>query len=370
MVLEERKLVWKGGIPLQLQLHNSEVTTVPPPLPSLILAPRNGYLPFLVPIVKPQFQSALPIGQDTGWFEYEGLPLKWHVPTGVLFDLLCFEPIRPWNLTVHFRGYPSELLPYEGEDAMKWNFINSLKEASYVMYGSTKHVMNLSQPHQLDLWRSVVQGDLESYDRVCVKLAPSLGTNSNAAKNLGNSEVTTSKRQLVGETTALKIPFRLYVRSVEVSDGDLLEGSLLKSWDDITYISRPVDVCSEDGIVLTLWEALQKIAPQLFACASEVPSRDQSLPAPLIWEGEPCGKATSTQTRSENDYSSYPNIKPIHSCLRGQQAHFLNGIIRIQGIEPSPDLPVDWIAQNLCGPDHFVHVCILIAISRKMKGDT
>ncbi|MCO5572737.1 hypothetical protein L7F22_026496 [Adiantum nelumboides] len=98
MLFEDRKLVWKGGIPMQLQLHNSEVTTVPPPHPSLILAPRNGYLPLLVPYVKPHFQSALPIGQDTGWFEYEGLPLKWHIPIGVLFDLLCFEPIRPWNL--------------------------------------------------------------------------------------------------------------------------------------------------------------------------------------------------------------------------------------------------------------------------------
>lgn len=357
MVFEERKLVWKGGIPLQLQLHNSEVTTVPPPAPSLIIAPRNGYLPLLVPTLKPHFQSALPIGQDTGWFEYEGLPLKWHVPTGVLFDLLCFGPIRPWNLTVHFRGYPSELLPYEGEDAMKWSFINSLKEASYVMYGSTKLVMNLSQNDQLDLWRSVVQGDVESYDRVCFRLAPSLGMNSSTAKNLGDSEGTTSKRQQVGETTALKIPFRLYVRTVEVSDGNLLEGSPLKSWDDITYLSRPVDVWREDGEVLTLWEALQKIAPQLFACASELPSRDQSLPAPLIWESD----SICTKKNSENDYSRYPYVKPINPCLWGQQAHYLNGTIRIQGIEPSPDLPIDWIAQNLCGPDHFLHICILIA---------
>ncbi|KAH7444368.1 hypothetical protein KP509_02G075800 [Ceratopteris richardii] len=47
------------------------------------------------------YQTALSkcfAGQDTGWFEYERLSLKWHVPTGVLYDLLCFEPARPWNL--------------------------------------------------------------------------------------------------------------------------------------------------------------------------------------------------------------------------------------------------------------------------------
>ena len=97
-----------------------------------------------------------------------------YIPTGVLFDLLCAEPERPWNLTVtflslylnfisffclkdtelgytnlsfpfylllflrvletfylqiHFRGYPSNvLIPCEGEDSAKWNFVNSLKE--------------------------------------------------------------------------------------------------------------------------------------------------------------------------------------------------------------------------------------------------
>lgn len=367
MVFEERKLVWKGGIPVQLQLHNSEVTTVPPPPPSLILVPRNGYLPLLVPNVKPHFQSALPIGQDTGWFEYEGLPLKWHVPIGVLFDLLCFQPIRPWSLMVHFRGFPSELLPYEGEDAMKWSFINSLKEASYVMYGSTKHVMNLSQTDQSDLWRSVVQGDMESYNRVCLRLAPpSVGTNLTGVRGVGDVEATANRRPIVEETTALKVPFRLYMRTVEVNDGDFQEGSSLKSWDDITYISRPVDVYEEDGTVLTLWEGLQKIAPQIFVCASELPSRDQALPVPLVWEGDSCGNSTDI---SRFNYSSYPIIRPITPFLWGQKAHFVNGVIRIQGIEPSPDLPLDWIARNLCGPDHFVHICVLIASNERTKGD-
>ncbi|MCO5572736.1 hypothetical protein L7F22_026495 [Adiantum nelumboides] len=260
---------------------------------------------------------------------------------------------------VHFRGFPSELLPYEGEDAMKWSFINSLKEASYVVYGSTKHVMNLSQTEQSDLWRSVVQGDMESYNRVCLRLAPPPGANSSAVRGPGDPEATTNKRQTEEETKALKVPFRLYIRTVEVNDRVFAKGFPLKSWDDITYISRPVDVLTEDGAVLTLWEALHKIAPQLFACVSELPNRDQTLPAPLLWESE---SATNT---SKFDYSMYPFIRPIATHMWGHKAHFVNGVIRIQGIEPSPDLPVDWIARNLCGPDHFVHTCILIAINEK-----
>lgn len=43
-----------------------------------------------------------------------------YIPTGVLFYLLCVELQRPWNLTVHFRGYAGNLLiPCEGENSVK-----------------------------------------------------------------------------------------------------------------------------------------------------------------------------------------------------------------------------------------------------------
>lgn len=105
--MEARKYVWGGAIPLQIHLHESEVTTLPPPLPALvlvifsffvrkakpiiiiiddyygfrfqILAPRIGYLPLLVPHIKPHFSSTLPPGVDTVWFDYKGLPLKWYL---------------------------------------------------------------------------------------------------------------------------------------------------------------------------------------------------------------------------------------------------------------------------------------------------
>ncbi|KAJ0970063.1 hypothetical protein J5N97_022940 [Dioscorea zingiberensis] len=64
--------------------------------------PRIGYLPLLVPLLKPYFSSTLPPGVDTVCFDYKGLPLKWYIPTGVIFDLLCAEPERPWNLTINY----------------------------------------------------------------------------------------------------------------------------------------------------------------------------------------------------------------------------------------------------------------------------
>ncbi|KAK9085667.1 hypothetical protein Sjap_026078 [Stephania japonica] len=169
---EAQKLVWEGAIPLEIRLHESEITTHPPPPPALILGPRLAYLPLLAHQLKPYFSDTLPPGADTVWFDYRGLPLKWHIPIGVLFDLLCGEPERPWNLTVHFRGYPTDILsPCEDEDSVKWSFINSLKEAAYIINGNCKNIMNMSQADQLDLWRSLVNGKLLTlYDTLKILL--------------------------------------------------------------------------------------------------------------------------------------------------------------------------------------------------------
>lgn len=35
------------------------------------------------------------------------------------------------------------------------------------------------------------------------------------------------------------------------------------------------------------------------------------------------------------------------------------GIVRIQGIEPSLDLPLEWVARNLCGPENFIHLIVI-----------
>lgn len=44
MHMEARKYVWEGAIPLQIHLHESEVTTLPPPPPALVISPLNLFL--------------------------------------------------------------------------------------------------------------------------------------------------------------------------------------------------------------------------------------------------------------------------------------------------------------------------------------
>ncbi|XP_058748075.1 autophagy protein 5 [Vicia villosa] len=343
---EAQKFAWKGAIPLQIHLHESEVTTLPPPSPALVLAPRIGYLPLLVSMLKPHFSTALPPGVDTVWFEYNGLPLKWYIPTGVLFDLLCMEPERPWNLTVHFRGYPSNLLlPCEGEDSVKWSFINSLKEAAYVINGNCKNVMNMSQPDQVELWGSVLNGNLESYRRVSSKLK--LETfDEQYTENIDSvstkSEQTTGDAEAVGQVKTSRIPVRLYLWTVNEDFDDFEDAPKIDNWDKVSYINRPVEIHKEDSKYFSLTDAVKRLLPEYFPESSFVNEGDANINQSEGEEGE-CthDPASSGQT---------PEIAEI-KC------------VRIQGIEPSSETPFSWVVNNLMNPEYFLHMCVCLKVS-------
>ncbi|XP_050942289.1 autophagy protein 5 isoform X3 [Cucumis melo] len=306
--MDALKYIWEGAIPLQIHLHESEVTTVPPPPPAMVLAPRIGYLPLLASQIKPYFGSTLPPGVDTIWFEYQGLPLKWNIPTGVLFDLLCAEPERPWNLTVHFRGYPRQLLiPCEGEDSIKWSFINSLKEADYIVNGNTKNVMSMSEPDLLELWRSVSNVDLEAYLRISSKL------------KLGG----TGLEHVLKSISAASLPAK--------SSGEMdIAGQLIT------------------GKCFTLHDAVRSLLPELFT--EKATTKDESTN--VIGEEQSdsteqldCTKTEGGSTSSEEYLQSYhPSIK----------------LVRIQGIEPKGQIPFSWVVNNLMNPEYFLHICVFV----------
>ncbi|KAK4430479.1 Autophagy protein 5 [Sesamum alatum] len=351
---EAQQYVWGGAIPLQIHLHDSEVTTLPPPPPALILAPRIGYLPLLVPQIKPFFSSSLPPGVDTVWFEYRGLPLKWYIPTGVLFDLLCAEPERPWNLTIHFRGYPGNVLtPCEGEDSIKWSFIYALKEAAYIINGNCKNIMNMSQPDQAELWRSVLNGQLEVYLHVSSKLKIyivgddfSLKLNSSTSKsNQGVNDL-----DATGTTMTGRVPVRLYIRSIDEDIDDLEDAPTIGSWEKISYINRPVEVHSE-GKCFTLNDALKALLPELFTEAS---STDTRISAAEVEGGQ----------RSDGDSSRSPGetgeASRERSRLPSDGAEIK--LVRIQGIEPQLEIPFGWVVNNLMNPDHYLHICVYVKV--------
>ncbi|KAL1961556.1 hypothetical protein VTN77DRAFT_1618 [Rasamsonia byssochlamydoides] len=198
--------VWEGRLPLEIVLDPSECRTYDQCDPYLISYPRLSYLPFLLPKLHAFFSSYL-IDPDCqphqGWFSFEGVPLKWHYPVGLLYDLYSgADPISksrdgagsgsvmesqilageekpnsplPWRLTLHFQNWPDEDLVRLDPDGMVMHdaFINSVKEADFLRNGNAKGIMSLSKEDSSGLWKAVQEHDLASYRRITNILLPS-----------------------------------------------------------------------------------------------------------------------------------------------------------------------------------------------------
>ncbi|KFK25942.1 hypothetical protein AALP_AA8G183000 [Arabis alpina] len=347
MANEAVKFVWEGAIPLQIHLHESEVASHPAPPPALVLAPRIGYLPLLVPLIKPYFKDSLPPGEDSIWFDYNGFPLKWYIPTGVLFDLLCAEPERPWNLTIHFRGYPSNILiACEGEDSVKWNFVNSLKEAAYIINGNCKNVMNMSQSDQEDLWTSVMNGDLDAYTRLSPKLK--MGTiedefSRKTSMSSPPSQQVVPEMDVVGPVKTARIPVRLYVRSITQDFENLEDVPEIDTWDDISYLNRPVEFLREEGKCFTLRNAIESLLPEFFGDRAQTSGEE--------------GEERTVDKSEEADGS--PQTGEIKLADGSPQTGEIK-LVRIQGIEMKLEIPFSWVVNNLMNPEFYLHISVLV----------
>lgn len=160
--------------------------------------PRLSYLALLTQRLHAFFSPHL-IYPDVSpadlWLSYEGVPLKWHYPLGLLYDLYSgAEPAYPsgssttptqktesseddshqlpWKLTVHFSGFPTEQLVRldEGDKVMHDLFRNSVKEADYLRTGTGKTVMFLSEKDSTQLWDAVKLHDFSLYNPINQKL--------------------------------------------------------------------------------------------------------------------------------------------------------------------------------------------------------
>lgn len=159
--------------------------------------PRLSYLGLLTHRLHDFFSPNLiypDVSSTDLWLSYEGVPLKWHYPLGLLYDLYSgAEPAYPsdpsspapktdtaeeehrrlpWRLTVHFSGYPLEqLVRLDTEDKVMHDlFRNGVKEADYLRTGTGKTVMFLSEKDSTQLWDAVKQHDFSLYNPINQKL--------------------------------------------------------------------------------------------------------------------------------------------------------------------------------------------------------
>eukprot|EP01117_Protostelium_nocturnum_P012356 TRINITY_DN4553_c0_g2_i1.p1 TRINITY_DN4553_c0_g2~~TRINITY_DN4553_c0_g2_i1.p1 ORF type:complete len:271 (+),score=64.79 TRINITY_DN4553_c0_g2_i1:116-928(+) len=166
---EIRKELWKTCIPIHFKLHPNELSALNSPPPLYKTVNRNTFLPLLASSIRKHFSSfitTLHLGTHESelWFEYNGTPLKWNYPVGVLYDIFSTSSSPLWEVVVRFQGFPSDqLIPYQNENSVKNYFLNSLKESVYIKNGDCSKINSLSVSDSADLWEGFKQLDYNRF---------------------------------------------------------------------------------------------------------------------------------------------------------------------------------------------------------------
>lgn len=189
-----QRAVWHARLPLEIRLAPSECRVYDQADPYLVAWPRISYIPLLLPRLYAFFSPLLIVGSsavspDAGYLTHDGVPLKWHLPLGLLYDLYVLSvrdspadhsavsPV-PFRLTLHYT--PDSInadVNLIDPDPVKMHdfFINAVKEADFLRSGTAKPIMSLSAADSKALWSSTQDNDLAVFAKIHQSLLPARG---------------------------------------------------------------------------------------------------------------------------------------------------------------------------------------------------
>jgi autophagy-related protein 5 len=108
------------------------------------------------------------------WLEYDGVPISWNLPVGVLYDYLHLPVLdrtvagfNAWSLRLRFVG-DKDLSKYPWEQVVPFQYklpnsqidyvrsleeiiINQLKQSTFILNGNSKPIMNLNEADSNEL---------------------------------------------------------------------------------------------------------------------------------------------------------------------------------------------------------------------------
>lgn len=155
----------------------------------LLTVPRVAYFPLYFPQLVAYFLPHEPLCATNAVFlQYDEVPIKWNVPIGVLYDSLhlpSYVNDSLWALTLHFNNYPStQIIPFTTshpdqsvnyEKTLHDVLTNQLKQSCFVLNGTAKPIMKLSEENSNNFWLAIKSQNLnllEAMNRLVVPKAP------------------------------------------------------------------------------------------------------------------------------------------------------------------------------------------------------
>ncbi|KAI8074894.1 autophagy protein Apg5-domain-containing protein [Gongronella butleri] len=233
------KSIWYGKVPVQVQTEPSDPTEC-----VYMEVARCSYLPMLTHALCAQVDRLEGVDPASVWYSFQGEPLKWHHPVGLLYDLLCSAAKRdgkelplPWPLTMHTDAFPeSALLRNPNMETTQDMFMAMIKEADFLRHGSTKKVMNLSKQDQTQLWQALTSERYDDYWQV----------NHSILDERPGTQGTSSPKTSTNNTSGPRhVPLRLYLPN------------------QCPVIQDLVPFTSEQGDPVLLSDAMQQLLPKV-----------------------------------------------------------------------------------------------------------
>uniref|UniRef100_A0A8C3KUT5 Autophagy protein 5 n=1 Tax=Chrysolophus pictus TaxID=9089 RepID=A0A8C3KUT5_CHRPC len=291
--------VWFGRIPTCFTLYQDEITEREAE-PYYLLLPRISYLTLVTDKVKKHFQKVMRQEEvNEIWFEYEGTPLKWHYPIGLLFDLHASNTALPWSITVHFKNFPEkDLLHCHSKDVIEAHFMACIKEADALKHKS-QVINEMQKKDHKQLWMGLQNDKFEQFWAINRKLM-----------------------EYPPEDSGFRyIPFRIYQATTERPF--------------IQKLFRPI---ASGGQLHTLGDLLKDVCPSAITpeefCFS-IRVEDFTLPWPI---------------------SAHYILPPVFG---GDKNGEKTTQVMIHGIEPMLETPLQWLSEHMSYPDNFLHISII-----------
>ncbi|XP_064804351.1 autophagy protein 5-like isoform X2 [Oncorhynchus masou masou] len=155
--------VWFGRIPTCFTLYQDEITEREAE-PFYLLLPRVSYLTLVTDKVKKHFLKVMKAEDvEEMWFDFEGTPLKWHYPIGLLFDLHASNTALPWSITVHFKNFPErDLLHCPSNSVIEAHFMSSIKEADALKHKS-QVINDMQKKDHKQLWMGLQNDKFDQF---------------------------------------------------------------------------------------------------------------------------------------------------------------------------------------------------------------
>jgi hypothetical protein len=217
-------------------------------------------------------------------------------------------------------------------------FRNSLKQALFLQYGSSKVAMSITKNSHEKLWDAITQCSYDSYHQVNADLqigvsgAP-INNKLSLTDDLSLLTTTTTTKTNVDNKYQFQLPQLVPVR-ILLNDKPALQKPIVPQKKDISeYLKqRPSEILQDDAAMYvspytTLGDVLVLCLPSLFSVDSGTATGG--------------GGGNASRTASTN-------------IISGLGTHY-----SVQGIQPSFSCTVVDLWRSLCHPDHFLYIVVV-----------